>query len=1248
MNDDQNMTQAPAKGGSVQLLLTMLVLMVAAGFIGWFSARLSVDPRHDAGGEKPSQTRRASTEAPEKASVEKTDPAMAQEIERDRKFEGKYWLELSKNQSRQGNHFTAAMMAGKSIGFVGLGLDEECDEHPALLKPEHGHAHEEAMILAKREWLKSPELVWRTSNSSHHGQGKIDLAYSPDGKMLASVGENESEIQLWNTETGDAFPETPKTGRLEDSLRHSADGNQYVYPLSCPTFSADGKFLAYYNKVYREVHLHDLALHETKVLRFPGVIEKVEGARFHPVKPYMLIHDEDSILFWDYLDGKAIGDVHQEPEDRVTSAYFDREGKRVVVCHAVKNAEVWNFKDGHLSEPIEIDPTKIKSAKVTVQKPRKYDDKQERWVQIPEAELAESTGWASPRHCIFPQDGIMATQFLNHPWIDFWDLSNGEALNQSYEAKPWFLRAIAINRPGNLWVGQARGKGINSRLLLHRMNDDRKDFEVIAANVPHVSDFEFSPDGKRLAVGSIDGVIRFLDVDTKKWVVDFPKQEAKGFLKDVCFSKDGSSVIAHFQNGVWLIDPANGSYLKKNDDPNKQNEVPVKDAGPADMSQKVDPFKQDGLEVALPDGSILLTASSNSSEVVLRDTATLKQIGEPMVTGEFTVAGDHIMDIVAMDVSPNGKWLALGHRNHSVTLWDLESRRRMGEPLSAHTSRLAGLKFSADGRFLVVGSQDGTISLWHLKHLTTGLVNNGLSIRPLYSGTGEAKVLAVSKTLNLFATIDKDAKEVQLWDVRSGSKLGIPIARHEDGKISCAFIYPDARYLAVGSGAKITFWDINTGLRAGNGITQNRDGIVGMTYCDNGDFLMSWSRDLLHAWDMENQGRSQVWDSKGYKSISTLAADPKSRTFAIGNYGITYFGLCADMLKDKMFKGVQHNKLMYPYGMEFSGDGQVLMVTYGSHEDNQPENIHLRKLHRYDAKTMEPIGDEIWTDGHCILHSTISPDHAWIATSSCDGKLRIWDTRSGDLMACHLIGFTGALKFSTDSKNVFALVGGRVDPEAGPDEEGLCKDFKSWNGCVERIVECDLRALSLGSASETTDLARHVQSGNFMLSESGMVPISPAWRSLYKTGNEGAAVELPSGTILKSSPEDLRKVMSLLRQAQNWRGFTDLYLERGKELEDHERFNVVQFLIALAAMESTKPSSAHADHVFGILQPLVPHEMVKTGKLDLALLGLCRDVVKIKDKKRADVYWSQLLPVLMHMEAEARDRCLRVIQEAEQ
>src|SRR5690606_7036650 len=72
----------------------------------------------------------------------------------------------------------------------------------------------------------------------------------------------------------------------------------------------------------------------------------------------------------------------------------------------------------------------------------------------------------------------------------------------------------------------------------------------------------------------------------------------------------------------------------------------------------------------------------------------------------------HSDAVRAAAVDPQGRWLASAGRDHTIILWDAETRQMTGTPLTGHEDWINSLAFSPDGQLLSSADEDGVIRLW--------------------------------------------------------------------------------------------------------------------------------------------------------------------------------------------------------------------------------------------------------------------------------------------------------------------------------------------------------------------------------------------------------------------------------------------------------------------------------------------------------------------------------------------------------
>jgi WD40 repeat protein/tRNA A-37 threonylcarbamoyl transferase component Bud32 len=273
--------------------------------------------------------------------------------------------------------------------------------------------------------------------------------------------------------------------------------------------------------------------------------------------------------------------------------------------------------------------------------------------------------------------------------------------------------------------------------------------------LPHpkgVPGVTYSPDGKHLATGCDDNLVRLWNVATGEKVRIFTGHG--GRVNKVVFSRDGKQLASASEDKtVRVWDPATGQLL---------HTLTGHAAGVMGVAFR-------------PDGGRLATAGGDQT-LRIWDAATgaeLEKAPHPAING--------------IAYSPDGKHLAMAGRDNWVRVWEVGTRPQPPpRTLGGHTYGVSTLAFSPDGKRLATGGGDALIKVWD--------VQTGLEVLTLRGHTKTVERVIFSPDGHRLASGGEDGA-VRLWEAEPLT----PSARREQlDRRALAWHYREGRTAGLG------------------------------------------------------------------------------------------------------------------------------------------------------------------------------------------------------------------------------------------------------------------------------------------------------------------------------------------------------------------------------------------------------------------------------------------------------------------
>ncbi|MCC7375315.1 MAG: protein kinase [Verrucomicrobiales bacterium] len=683
---------------------------------------------------------------------------------------------------------------------------------------------------------QAPRPRWMEPTGMPHEK----LAWSPEGLTLATAGEAQ-QILLWES----------RSGRRKGD-RISCDG-----PVRALAFARDGSVLI--AAVGDSVTAGELMLIDAATARVRLRTSSPSAAR------QLVVHPSESVVAGALKDGEVRfwrlpGLEPLEPvlrhKNEVVSLAFSADGERLATASWDETASVWNWREGKAVGPPMRHPEWLRAVVfrpgdrqiataaddgivrlwnaqtcgLDLEMPghrarttRLAFDHEGRWLASAgndrTARVRDAQRGNDQTPPLTHGNDVVGLGFHPHRpvlftasrdrMIRFWNLPAGESLGPPLlHGGPVFE---AVFDPGGDWIASTSADGM---LRVWPVPAEHPTRDVVRTEaIGRV--LALSPDGRRVCVGDAAGTLKvFLDDGTLDHVVieGSPLGPQVAWVE---FSSDDRWLGATWRDGkvrVWHLpdwepqavveghesDAWCGVFLPGNRTlatGGADGRILFHSLGGSNALPNLPPCPNAVIALAVSPNGKWLAAGTGKSTGPARQAGCALHLFDLGAAGRLISSQEAEGPVRMVAFDPMGTRLAWGAGDGWIRVQDMEPMSGSAVKRFTHADDVLSLEWSADGKHLLTGSADGTARVWDLESLAPSLpaMRHHGGVRATWAGEGR---------LILTASQDHVAR---LWDAGTGEAV---TGKLEHGGRITAAVWQKTRHSAVtlGSDRNVRFW----------------------------------------------------------------------------------------------------------------------------------------------------------------------------------------------------------------------------------------------------------------------------------------------------------------------------------------------------------------------------------------------------------------------------------------------------------
>ncbi|CAE7156366.1 unnamed protein product, partial [Rhizoctonia solani] len=480
--------------------------------------------------------------------------------------------------------------------------------------------------------------------------------------------------------------------------------------------------------------------------------------------------------------------------------------------------------------------------------------------------------------------------------------------------------------------------------------------------------------------------------------------------------------------------------------------------------------------------------------------------------------------VYTLALSKDGKRIASGSDDGSISVWDANKGTRLVGPLSKHQQIVFSVAFSPDGSRIASGSWDRTICI-------SNAYTGDTLIGPLTGHTGLIKCLSFSSDGAVLASASDDST-IRIWDPLTGAQVGTGLTGHASGVNGVVFTSNGTHLVSCSDECTIRVWDWKTGIS----VNRPFEGHTGWVRCialSPDDSLIAFEsgsdNHTIRVWSIE-QGKTVVGPLTGHTGrVISVTFAPDGKRIVSGSYDQTirvWSSETGDMIAGP-FTGHEH----WVCSVLFSRDGT--QVISGSIDGT---------IRVWDANPSSSTGADMVSSGHTAAISAIviSPDGTRVISGSDDHTICIWGMHDGTLILGPLTGHTSMVTSLACTHDSTCIISGSADRTVRTWDAHtgltLSNPFARHGDWVWAVaVSPDGNLIASGADDGSVKIwNRHngIQAGNFPTHHTGYVQsVVFSSDSIYlASGSYDMSVclwDANTGSLVWRSEKQTRRVMSV-------------------------------------------------------------------------------------------------------------------------